>query len=180
MAGDYRGLLGAYVSAFRRSGSFVFRSYVVTSAVAGVVTALFLALALVSWLGSGTAFGQQALLGVIGLFVLVPLFAPVLVVASRHRGGVDDPSADALLGLTGYGFLVAVFLALFISDPNPHDLSGLGPLAPAFAAIDALPRAAWPVPLLLSVAVIYLAVRDTRPTDGVGRPSDGPSDDPEG
>jgi len=179
MADDYRGLLGAYASAFRRSRSYVFRSYVLTSAVAGALTALLLALALVSWLASPTAFGQQALLGVIGLFVFVPLFAPVLVVASRHRGGVDDPSADALLGLAGYSFLVSVFLALFISDPNAHDLSSLGPLRPAFAAIDSLPRAAWAVPPLLSVAAIYLAVRYTRSAGGAGASAGPAGDDPE-
>jgi len=184
MADDYRGLPGAYVFAFRRSESYVLRSYVVTSALVGVFVAIFLMLALFYWLGTPAPFGQQALLGVIGIFFFLPLFTPVLVAARRHRRGIDDVSADALIGLTGYVFLLAIFLAMFISDPNAHEVGGLGPLTTVLLAIDALPRAAWVVPLLVSVGTIVLAIRYTRPDAGGegagGRASEANHDETEG
>jgi hypothetical protein len=155
MADDYGGLLGGFVFAFRRSDSWVLRSYVVASTLVGGFAVVFLLLALFFWLGNPAPFGQRALLGVVGIFVLVPLFAPVLVVARRHRRGTGSRRGDAALGVAGYGFVLAVYLALFISDPNPHNVTG--PLA----AIDALPRRYWVAPVLLSVASIWLAVRLT-------------------
>lgn len=159
---DYRGLPGAFVFAFRRSDSLVFRAYAVTSAVVGAFVAVVLLLGLVSWLASpATPFGQQALLAVIGVLLLLPLFAPVLVVARRHRHDVGGRRPDALVGLAGFGVVLAVYLALLVSDPNPHEVSG--PLGPAVAALDALPRSAWVVPPLLAVGLLALAVRLTRP-----------------
>ena len=166
MAEDYSGLAGGFVFAFRRSGSSLFRAYAVLSVIVGVFATLFLLLALVSWFGSPAPFGLRALLGVIAVFLLVPLFAPVLVVARRHRRGAGSPRADAALGLAGFGFVLSVYLALLISDPNPHDVSG--PLAPAIAALDALPRRYWVAPPILSVASIWLAARLTRPDRDAG------------
>lgn len=162
MVEDYRGLPAGFVFALRRSDSWLLRTYVVASVIVGGFAAVLLALALVSWLGTPAPLGGRSLLGVIGIFVFVPLFAPVLVAARRHRRGAGSRRADALLGLTGYGFVLAVYLALLISDPNPHAVDG--PIAPAIAAVDALPRVAWIVPPLLAVGGIYAAVRYTRPT----------------
>ena len=160
MARDSRGLLGSYVTAVRASDSVLLRAYVLTSAAVGLFVALLLLLGLVSWFAEPAPLGQRALLGVIALLVLVPLSAPVLVVASRHGRGIADRRADAALALAGFGFVAAGYLALLISDPNPHPVSG--PLAPVVAAVDALPRAAWIVPPVGSVLGLYLAVRWTR------------------
>lgn len=167
MSGEYRGIVGAFVSAFRRSDSHLLRAYVLSSVVVGAFVVVFLALGLVYWLGTPAPLGQRALLGVVAIFLLVPLFTPVLVVARRHRRGAGDRRADALLGLAGFGFLLAVYLAGLISDPNPHEVAGT--LGPVLAAVDAVPRRYWVVPPLLSVASIWLAVRRTRPAaDGDG------------
>lgn len=172
---DYRGLPGAFVFAFRRSDSHVFRAYAVTGAVLGVVVAVFFLLALVSWVGSAGAFGQSAFLAVLGLLVLLPLVAPVLVVARRHRRSTTDRRADATLGLAGFAVVVSVWLALFVSDPNPHRTTGV--LAPALDAIDALPRSAWPVPPLLAVGLLVLSVWLTRPVEADETADDGGDED---
>lgn len=162
MSGDYRGLVGAIRSAIRRSDSLLFRTYTVASVLVGGFATVLLVLGVVSWLATPAPIGQRALLGVIALLLLVPLLAPVLVVARRHRRGVGDRRADAVVGLAGFGFVLSVYLALLISDPNPHAVTG--PLGPAIAAIDAVPRSYWILPLLLAVAGILTAVRLTRPT----------------
>lgn len=173
MAGEYRGIVGAFVSAFRRSDSHLLRAYVLASVVVGVFVTLLLALGVVTWLSQPAPLGQRALLGVVAIFVLVPLFAPVLVTARRHRRGAGNRRADALLGLVGFGFLLSVYLAGVISAPDLPEPSGA--LAPVVAALDALPRRYWVVPPLLSVASIWLAVRRTRPDAGAeSRPGDGP------
>lgn len=161
MSGDYRGLVGAIRSAIRRSDSLLFRTYTVASVLVGGFATVLLVLGVVSWLATPAPIGQRALLGVIALLLLVPLLAPVLVVARRHRRGVGDRRADAVVGLAGFGFVLSVYLALLISDPNPHAVTG--PLGPAIAAIDAVPRGYWILPLLLAVAGILTAVRLTRP-----------------
>ena len=170
MADEYRGIPGAFVSAFRRSDSHLFRAYVLASVVAGVFVTILLALGVVSWLAQPAPLGQRALLGVVAIFVLVPLFAPVLVAARRHRRGVGNRRGDALLGLVGFGFLLAVYLAGVISAPDLPQQSGV--FAPIVAALDALPRRYWIVPPLLSVLSIWLAVRLTRPDGGTERGRD--------
>lgn len=179
MAGESSGLVRSFVSAFRRSDSYLLRAYVLTAAVVGGFAALLLLLGAVTWLARPAPLGQRALLGVIAILVLVPLFAPVLVVASRHRRGVGDRRSDAVVAASGYAFVLGGYLALLVSDPNPHEVSG--PLAPVVAAVDALPRAAWVVPPLLAVAAIFLAVRYTRPARGDAAGDDATArDDPEG
>lgn len=158
---DYRGLVGGVAFALRRSESWLLRSYAVASALVGGFVGLLLVLGVVSWLAEPAPLGQRALLGVVGLLVLVPLFAPVLVVARRHRRGHGDRRADALLAIAGYGFVLSVYLALLVSAPGSRAVSG--PLGPVVAAVDALPRSAWPVPPLLAAAAIVLAFRRTRP-----------------
>lgn len=160
MADEYRGLFGAFASAFRRSDSWLFRAYVLASALVGVFVVVLLGLGIVSWLSTPAPIGQRALLGVIGILVLVPLFTPVLVVARRHRRGRGRRRADATLGIVGFGFVLSVYLALLISDPNAHSVSG--PLATVIRAIDGLPRSYWVLPPTVSVVTIALAVRVTR------------------
>ena len=176
MADEYRGFAGALVSAFRRSDSYLLRAYVLVAALVGVFAAILLALGVVAWLATPAPIGQRALRGVIAILGLVPLFAPVRVAARRHRRGTAGRRADATLGLAGFGFVLAVYLALLISDPSAHEVAG--PLGPVVAAIDGLPRSYWVAPPLASVASIWLAVRLTRPdspvegTDGDGKSAD--------
>jgi hypothetical protein len=92
-------------------------------------------------------------------------------VARRYRLGLDRPGFDRYLGLAGIGFLLSVYLALFVSDPADH--SAPGPLDGPVSVIDGLPRTYGLVPPLVATLVIYLVVRYTRPGD------DGPEETPE-
>jgi hypothetical protein len=159
----YSGLFGAYRYAFRRADSRLFRAYVVVSAFVGAFVSLLLVLGVVNWAGSAGEFGERALLSVIGVLILGPLFAPVLIVARRYRLGLDRPGFDRLLGLTGIGFLLSVYLALFVSDPTDH--SAPGPLDGPVSAINELPQTYGLIPPVMATAVIYLVVRYTRPGD---------------
>lgn len=171
---DYRGLPGAFVFALRRSESYLFKGYVLASAIVGAFATVVLLLGLVSWLASPrTPFGQQALLTVIAILLLLPLFAPVLIVARRHRTTGSSRRDDAALGLAGFGVVLSIWLALYVSAPERS--RGPGPLEPALAALGALPRAAWPLPPLLAVGLLVLAVHHTRPG---GSGSDGPDGAP--
>jgi drug/metabolite transporter (DMT)-like permease len=152
----YSGLFGAYRYAFRRSDSRLFRAYVAGSAFVGAFVSLLLVLAVISWAGEARQFGEKALLSVIGVLILGPLFAPVLIVARRYRLGRHSPGSDRLFALAGTVFVVSIWLALFVSAPNsPADVPRLYGLAP---------------PVVAALG-IYLVVRHTRvehdvPTEG--------------
>lgn len=160
MTEAYRGLVGAYVYALRRSPSWLFRSYVVASAVVGLFITVLLVLAVITWAASPVAFGERTFLGVIGILLVVPLAAPVLVVARRRRRGAGH-AGDAWLALAGYAFVGSIFLALFVSDPSTHAIGGA--LAPVAAWLDGLPDRYGLVPPVLAAAAIVAAVRLTRP-----------------
>jgi hypothetical protein len=164
----YSGLFGAYRYAFRRSDSLLFRAYVVVSALVGAFVSILLVLGVVNWAGNAGQFGERALLSVIGVLVLGPLFAPVLIVARRYRFGIRSRGDDRLLALAGAVFIASIWLALFITDPSPHSTTGA--LGGVVALLDGLPRRYGLVPPIAAAAGIYLAVRYTRPDDG---PDDG-------
>jgi hypothetical protein len=159
----YSGLFGAYRYAFRQSDSRLFRAYVVGSAFVGAFVSVLLVLGVINWAGSAGQFGERALLSVIGVLILGPLFAPVLIAARRYRLGLDRPGFDRLLGLAGIGFLLSIYLALFVSDPTDH--SAPGPLDAPVSIINELPQTYGLVPPVVATLFIYLAVRYTRPAD---------------
>ena len=164
---EYGGLLGAYPFAFRQSASWVFRSYVVASALLGLFVSILLALALVTWVANPTGrIGERALLGIVAIFVLVPLFGPVLLSARRHRYGTARPREDLALSLAGYAFVLGLYLALFISDPATHALPG--PLDALAAALDALPAVYGLLPPLLAGALLAAVAWATRSSDPGG------------
>lgn len=159
MGDGYRGLVGAFIYAFRTSTSVIFRVYVVVSTIVGVYVSLLIGLAIVAWSGASVAFGDQAFLAVIGIFLLVPLVTPVLVAARRHRRRESSAHADAVIALTGYGFILSIVLALFITDPADHAVSG--PLGNVAAFLDGLPRATGLLPPLIATVLIVVAIRYT-------------------
>jgi len=163
MAEAYSGLVGAYGYALRRSESWLFRSYVLASAIVGVYIALLLLLGLISWIASPMAFGERAFLGVIALFVLVPLSAPVLVTARRHRRGTDDPTADQWLAVGGFAFVISIGLALFISDPESH--TGAGVVGAVVVWLDALPNVYGLAPPILTTVLLAGLVGLTGPDE---------------
>lgn len=161
MAEAYAGLVGAFVYASRQSRSWLFRLYVVTGAAVGLFIAVLLVLATITWIANPVAFGERLLLGVIGILLLAPLAAPVLIVARRHRRGGSEPAADRWFGLTGYAFVAAIGLALYITDPSTHDVGG--GMAPLAAWLDGLPDLAGLLPPVVAALAIVAVARLTRP-----------------
>jgi len=164
----YGGIFGAFPYAFRRSESRLFRSYVVIGGgLAALVTLLF-TFGLVTLVANtvGTAGGvftfSRAFFIFVGMLVVVPLVAPVLSVARRHRRTASTPRYDAALALAGYLFVVALYLGLIISTPAEQQDPVSGPLAPVVATLYGLPRLAGLVPSALASVGIYLAHRLTR------------------
>lgn len=161
MSEGYRGLVGAFVYAFRKTDSWVFRVYAILSAVVGLYIALLIGLAIVAWAGTTMAFGDQAFLAVIGIVLLVPLFTPVLVTARRLRQGTSTEHAAVLVSLAGYGFIASIILALLITDPTRHSIPGrMGAL---ILVIQDIPRPFGVVPPIIAAVIIAIAIRYTRP-----------------
>ena len=124
MADSYRGVIGAIPYAIRHTDSWTMRVYGVVGVVAALFVALVVTLALVVWMGetaemeSSIFLFTRSLYVVAGLAAVGPLLAPVLLVARRHRRDRSVPDGyDRTLALTGFGFLVSLYLAVIISAP---------------------------------------------------------------
>lgn len=172
MADDYRGVVGAFPYAFRASDSLLFRSYVALGGLLTVAVSLLFVAAVIGVIagttggGGGTLTLARSFVAVVGLLVVVPLVAPVLFVARRHRRrGRDDPvddPYDAALAAAGYLFVVALYVGLVISVPPAQQTPPTGALAPVVAALYGLPQVAGLVPPLVAAAGILLAHRSLR------------------
>jgi len=171
-AGDgdsYGGVVGAFPYAFRTSGSRLFRSYAaVGGLLAAVVVALFV-LALVTMVGrtasatGGTFTFSRAFFVVVMVLVVVPLVAPVLLVARRHRQSGSTAEYDRALAGAGCLFVFALYLGLVISAPDSlTDDPGGGPLGAVVTWLYALPRTAGAVPPLVAAAGVYAVHRLVR------------------
>jgi uncharacterized membrane protein YuzA (DUF378 family) len=180
MADGYRGLFGAFPYAFRRSDSWTFRSYVVLGGLAAGLVSLFVAIGLVvliantARIGGGSLTLSRSFYVVVGLFVVAPMLAPVLLVARRHRRRQGDAGGqrryDALLAVTGYLFVVSVYVGVVISMPESWTLDGelvrrpppSGAFAPVVAFLYDLPRLAAVVPPAAVAALIVAVHRRLR------------------
>lgn len=168
--GDRRtsgGLLRSFPDSFRASDSALFRSYAVLAGLLGLLVALLFAAALIVWfvstLGSSALVtSSNALLGVVVVFVLGPLFAPVLLVARRHRRGRPDARYDRRLALAGYLFVASLYVGLVISVPPDQQEPVSGALAPVVGFLYGLPQVVGVVPPLLAAALLWLAHRTAR------------------
>ncbi|SDZ94069.1 hypothetical protein SAMN04488065_1337 [Haloplanus vescus] len=169
MADDYGGVIGAFPYAFRASDSWLFRSYVVLGGLVTVAVGLLFVTAVIGVI-AGTTGGRggnltlsRSFFAVVGLFVVVPLVAPVLFVARRHRRreGVAD-RYDAALGLTGYLFVASLYVGLVISVPPGQQTATTGALAPVVETLYGLPQFAGVVPPLAVSALILLCHRRLR------------------
>jgi uncharacterized membrane protein YuzA (DUF378 family) len=164
----YGGLFGAYPYAFRQSDSRLFRSYVVVGGLLAGLVVLFFLTALVTLIANtvGTAGGTftfvRAFYIVVGLAVVAPLAAPVLLVARRHRRAGSDATYDGALAASGYLFVLALYLALVVSAPPGAREPAAGPLAPVIEFLYGLPPAAGAVPPLVAVGLGYLLHRHYR------------------
>jgi hypothetical protein len=173
MADDYRGVLGAFPYAFRTSDSLLFRTYVALGGLLTIAVSLLFIAAVIGVI-AGTTGGRggsltlsRSFFALVGLFVVVPLVAPVLFVARRHRrrrerGETADGPYDAALAAGGYLFVVALYVGLVISVPPSQQTTPTGALAPIATALYGLPQMAGVVPPLLAAAVILLCHRRLR------------------
>lgn len=181
MDDGYRGLLGAFPYAYRRSGSWLFRSYVAVSALltAGLAAlfgfGLVVLVARTASVPGGSLTLSRAFFVLVGLFVVAPVVAPTLFVARRHRresgdaGGGTAPGADtatatgrpgthdALFGAVGYLFLASLYVGLVISVPTAQQSTPSGALAPVVGFLYDLPQLAGLGPPL-AAALLILAV----------------------
>jgi hypothetical protein len=166
MADGYRGVVGAFPYALRTSESWLFRSYAAVSAVVAAVVALLFGAGVVQLIAAtagvpgGALTLSRAFFVVVGLFVVVPVVAPTLLVARRHRRSEGaTPRYDAALALAGYAFLCSLYVGLLVASPAAFETVPDGPTAPLVAALYALPRPVGLVPPLLGAAGIVLAHR---------------------
>lgn len=164
----YGGILGAYPYAFRRSESRLFRSYAVLGGLLAAAVTLVFGSALIQLVARtvGTAGGTftfvRSFLIVVGLLAVVPLLAPVLLVARRHRRGGSSRTYDRVLAASGYLFAFSLYLMLVITAPPALRSEPSGSIAPVIEALYGLPRMAGVVPPLLAVALGYLLHRRYR------------------
>lgn len=167
-ADGYGGVLGTYPYAFRHSESRLLRSYVVlggllTAAIAVVFVFSFVGVvASTLGAGGGTFTFARSFVIVVGLLVAVPLMAPVLLVARRHRRSASTLAYDRALAASGYLFGFSLYLTLVVTAPPELRDDPSGALAPVVAWLYGLPTVAGAVPPLVAVAVGYLLHRRYR------------------
>lgn len=172
MADGYRGVFGAFPYAFRRSDSWVFRSYVLVGGFAAALLAFGFALSLIGVFGAtaglrgGSLTLSRSFVVVVGLFAVAPLVAPVLLVARAHRRDErDSPKYDPLLALGGYLFLLSLYLMAIAAMPESFVLDGetvtrpppSGLFEPVVATLYAIPSlAALLIPLFPAAFIAFV------------------------
>ena len=158
------GLLRSFPYSFRASDSLLFMSYAVVAGLLGLLIGVLLAFALAVWFvstqgSSALVTSSNALLGVVAVFVLGPLFAPVLLAARRHRRDRADARYDRRLALAGYLFVASLYVGLVITVPPSQQESVSGTHAPVAEFLYGLPQVVGLVPPLLAAALIWLVHR---------------------
>lgn len=159
----YRGLLGTFPYAIRATDSLFCRVYVVV----GTVLTLFVAIlflvgvvsAFVNTLGSvgGSFTFSRSFVFLLGTVVALPLIAPVVLVARRHRLGRGSLAYDRAMAATGFLYAASLYLALVISAPPDRREAPPAALAPIVETLYDLPQVAGLVPPL-AAAVLLIAV----------------------
>ena len=160
--GSYNGLPGAFPYALRASDSWLFRGYVVLALFLTVAIALIFTFGLIGVLGNtvgargGTFTFSRTFFLFVGVLVVAPLLAPVLLVARRHRRSVSTVAYDRGLALSALVFVGSLYVGLVISAP-----AGLrDPTTnPVVLALYNLPPLSGLVPPLLAVGLMYLVHR---------------------
>jgi len=164
----YSGVLGTYPYTFRRSPSRLMRSYVVLGGLYTLFTAILFTFAFVTTVastlgaGGGTFTFVRSFVLVVGMLVVVPLMAPVILVARRHRREGSTLQYDRVLAASGYLLAASVYLLLLVSAPPELRDEPSGALAPLVSALYDLPAVAGAVPPLLAIAIGYLLHRTYR------------------
>lgn len=164
--GTYRGLPGAFGYSFRSSRSLVFKAYVLVAGASTILVGALFALALVGVVASTLGASElvtfvRAFFILVGVLVIIPLVAPVLLVARRHRlaGERTDDRYDRWMALGGFGFLLSLYLGLLLSVPPAQQAPVDGLVAPIVATAYGLPGILGIVPPVIGAASLYLIHR---------------------
>lgn len=164
----YGGILGAYPYAFRASDSRLFRLYVVVGGLLTLLLAIGFAISLLGVVantagaGGGTFSFVRAFVITVGLVVVFPLVAPVILVARRHRRDRGTMGYDYTLAAAGFIYTLSLYLAALVSAPAELRDPATGLFAPIFETLYALPRLGALVFPVGAVALMYLAHRRFR------------------
>ncbi len=164
----YRGVFGAVPYAFRRSDSRLFKLYAVVGAMLALLLSVVFLLSLVVFVGetvdtSATLSLSRSFVVVVGLLTVMPILAPILFVARRHRRGIGhDTRYDRRLALAGFAFICSIYVGLVVSTPPAQQVEVTGPLAPVVDALYALPPLVGLVPPVLAALSIYAVHRLSR------------------
>lgn len=165
---SYKGLLGSFRYSYGESDSFVYRAYVVVSALLSALLAILFALALIGVIAATLGASESITLVrsffvLIGLLVIAPILAPVLLVARRHRKRLGSGrSYDTALAIGGYLFIGALYLGLLISVPPALQETTAGRLGVIVDLLYGLPSALGIVPPVLAVLAIVALHRRLR------------------
>jgi predicted neutral ceramidase superfamily lipid hydrolase len=163
--GTYSGLLTAVPYAFRQSDSVLFRGYAVLGGLLALGIALLFGFALIVVVAAttggagGTLTLSRSFFIVVGLFVVAPVLAPILLVARHHRRVEANREYDAALAAVGFLFITSLYLATVISVPESQQVAVSGALAPVAGALYGLPAPVGIVPPLAVVGLLYAVHR---------------------
>ncbi len=172
----YGGFFGAIRYAFGATDSRLCRLYVVVGTLVAALVTLVFALGVVTLIGrsvgnpGGLLMSARTFYVVVALFAVVPLLAPTLSVARRHRHGRDDARYDRAMAATGFLFVLSLYLGLVASMPPSFKLDGEtvtrpaaeGLFAPAIELLYAMPEPAWPIIPIAAAAIMLLVHRRYR------------------
>lgn len=164
----YKGLLGSFRYSFGASDSTVYKGYVVLSALLALLLTLFFTLALIVLIAATLGASESITLVrsffvLVGLLVVAPIIAPVLLVARRHRKRLGSGTAyDTALALGGFLFVAALYLGLVISVPPGLQESTGGALGGIVGVLYGLPSLLGFVPPIFAAALILLLHRRYR------------------
>lgn len=171
MSDGYRGVVGAVPFAFRRSDSYLFKSYALVGTLVAVFVGLLFVLGVVVLLGqsgggTGTLSFSRSFVLLVGLLLVAPLLAPTLLVARRHRRDIaTDRRYDAAMAIAGYLFLLSVYAGAVASMPECFALDDelvcrpppQGITAPVVSVLYAVPQLASPlVPALGAITIVVI------------------------
>lgn len=158
-ADGYRGLPGAFPFAFRRSDSLLFKAYVVLGGLFALLIAIFFTLSVIRVIGettdtSATLSLSRTFVALLGILVVLPVLAPILLVARRHRRGTgDDVRYDRRLAASGFLFIFALYVGFVATVPPAYRTDVDGALAPL---VETLYGLHWSVGLGIMLAAALL------------------------
>lgn len=164
----YKGLLGSFRYSFGASDSPVYKGYVVISALLALLLALFFTLALIVLIAATLGASESITLVrsffvLVGLLVVAPIVAPVLLVARRHRKRLGTGTAyDTAVALGGFLFIATLYLGLVISVPPGLQEPTGGALGGLVGVLYGLPSLLGFVPPILAAALLVALHRRYR------------------